>query len=230
MILHDDGNLCIYREGTTAPVWSSGHIDPVTAIHLNQIEYHKPDVPPPPDIIIQVDRKVLVNETSTEQIETFLYKKTVKDTIGWSHTSGLTEGAKISVNAKLPLSISADIGMSTEFHETSAWNGEATKETDWSFEEPVKLKPHSAITAVIEATVTTITVPYTLTGRFFFQSGREVNGHTHGVYTGTHTHDLTVKYVESSTATEVPALSKPWAEPPRIVYPKKQEPVQKDKS
>jgi hypothetical protein len=219
MILHDDGNLCIYRAGTTAPVWSSGHTDPVTAVNLTEIEYHKvPDVLPVGPI--QLDRKDVVNKTDTEETSTFTYKKTIEDEIGWTHTSGLTEGANIKVSASLPLSVSGEIGMSAEIHETYAWNNKATKETDWSFEEPVTVKPHSAVSVVIEAYVTTIVLPYTLRGKFFLQSGREVLGYTQGVYTGTHT-NLTFRYVELSTNEELRPRSPARADRPRTIFPRK---------
>lgn len=231
MLLHDDGNLCIYREGTTAPVWSSGHTDPVRAINLTEIQYHEGAGTSSTVGPILLDRQVVANDASIEESRTVTFKTMVEDTIGWSHTSGLTEGAKITLSDKLPLSLSGEIGLSVDFHETYEWDDKATKETDWSFEEPVRVKPKSAISAEILASVTTITIPYTLRGKFFLQSGREVPGHTQGVFTGTRTDDLTVRYSESSGDEPVPASSKPWAAArPRIIFQEKQAPAPEGRS
>lgn len=220
MILHDDGNLCIYREGITAPVWSTGHTDPVRAINLTELTYHTEAGTSDTVGPVEINRQVVINDSGTEQIRTVSFKKTIEDTIGWSHTSGLSEGASIEVSAALPLSISGKIGLSEQINETYAWNNTAKKETDWSFEEPIRVKPNSAVSAVILASVTTITVPYTLRGKFFFLSGREVPGHVKGVYTGNDTNDLTVQYIESPAADPVPASYKPVASPRIRISPK----------
>ena len=42
--------------------------------------------------------------------------------------------------------------------------------------------------------MSTIAVPYTLTGTFVFKSGARMPGTMRGLYTGTNSHDLTVTY------------------------------------
>jgi hypothetical protein len=58
------------------------------------------------------------------------------------------------------------------------------------------------IVGLVAATLSTIAVPYTLTGTFILKSGARVQGSATGIYTGSNSHDLTVTFIQQNQDTK----------------------------
>jgi hypothetical protein len=62
---------------------------------------------------------------------------------------------------------------------------------------------------IVSTTLSTIAVPYTLTGTFVFKSGTRMPGTVTGLYTGSNSHDLTVTYATLDPTSGQLAVSAP---------------------
>ena len=73
--------------------------------------------------------------------------------------------------------------------------------------------PYSQVKASVMLGRSTVTVPYTLSGRYVLQSGTRVAGNMTGTYAGVNSHDMSVLLEGSSTAQrsiqqEAPSITK----------------------
>jgi hypothetical protein len=73
-------------------------------------------------------------------------------------------------------------------------NCASTRLTDWAFDTPYTVAPHTSMRAAIALTYSTVSVPYVLLGQLRFESGARVVGAIRGNYLGTNAHSLTASF------------------------------------
>lgn len=130
------------------------------------------------------------NRTSVQQSTTLSGQKTETDTEGWSDTLGL----KVTVSGGVQIPLVANGSVSVEGSATFTQNGSTSTAHQFTWQQPVLVPPESEVVATIAVTESTLTVPYTLTGSYVYQSGARVAGSVGGTYTGTNSHDLEVRF------------------------------------
>jgi hypothetical protein len=89
--------------------------------------------------------------------------------------------------------IVGELGIEVTDTSTFVQNGSTEKTRKWAWEQPVVVPPRSKVITTITITRSTLTVPYTLSGSYVYNSGSKVAGKlTGGTYHGVNDHKLIV--------------------------------------
>jgi hypothetical protein len=147
------------------------------------------------------------NRTTQTQSSSISGSASVSETSGWSDSLAVKVGVSTSFKTGIPFVAEGKVTVSVDVTNTYTWNGSKTKTKTWGFNTPVSVPPHTSIVALVSATVSTIAVPYTLTGIFVLKSRVRIPGTIKGIYMGTNSHDLTVTFIQQDAATSEIRLS-----------------------
>ncbi len=198
-IIQDDGNFCVYRgtgpSDNKGGVWCSMKTDPVANFEINHIEYDVASAQVLKSGPAELYRQTVRYSTQMDQQSTIEGSESVEQTSSWSDSLGITVGVSTSFACGVPLLAEGKVEVSVEANNTYTWSGSQTRSRSWSWSAPVTVAAGSVASVVVSTTLSTIAVPYTLTGTVVFASGARMPGSVTGLYTGTNSHDLTVTYV-----------------------------------
>jgi Clostridium epsilon toxin ETX/Bacillus mosquitocidal toxin MTX2 len=208
-ILQDDGNFVVYKgtpENTGGVWWGTGKYDEIVGCEeVTNIDYDLQNA----KIIggngtVELYRQTVANDSDSEQTSTVSGSQTVSETAGWSNALGVKAGIATSFKAGFPILAEGKVTVSAEISNTYSWNASTTKSKTWSFSTPVKVPPHQVMQVLVTVTMSTIAVPFTMTGTVIFKSGMKVPGRIGGVFTGSNSYDLNVHFisVKSGSVTE----------------------------
>ncbi len=204
-ILQGDGNLCVYKGTGPADnqgyLWGTQAIDPVVDVEISRIDYDVNAATILRSGPAELYRQTVVNGSGQAQSSTISGSETVSETSGWSDSLAVKVGVSTGFKTGIPFVAEGKVTVSLEVTNTYTWNGSTTTSKTWGFNTPVSVPPHSSIVAFVSATLSTIAVPYTLSGTFILKSGARVPGKVQGTYTGTNSHDLTVTFVQRDPVT-----------------------------
>jgi hypothetical protein len=212
-IIQDDGNFCVYRG--TGPsdnhggVWCSMQTDPVADFTISHIEYDVAAAQILKSGPAELYRQTVRNSTQTDQTSTIEGSESVEQTSSWSDSLGITVGVSTSFACGVPLVAEGKVDVSVEANNTYTWSGSETKNKTWSWSAPLNVPAGSVASVIVSTTLSTIAVPYALTGTFVFKSGVRMPGTVTGLYTGSNSHDLTVTYATLDPTTGRLAVSSP---------------------
>lgn len=203
--LEDDGSLTMYGgEGASAPnpkLWTNGASDPVVdVISIDSIDYDVANATisnPTPDGMLS---QIVVNDTNRPQTSTISQSLTASDSSGWSDSLAVKVGVSTSLKTGIPMVAEGKVTISVDVTNTYTWNGSTSTTKTWAFSTPVTVDPNGRTKVLVVATTSTLTVPYTLSGTFKYQSGATLRGTISGLYTGTDTHDLAVTFTPVSAS------------------------------
>ena len=203
-ILQDDGNLCVYKgtpDNNQGFVWASMALDPVVDIEISAIDYDVASAKIIKTTPADLYRQSVVNNTTQTQTSSISGSESVTETSGWSDSLAVKVGVSTSFKTGIPFIAEGKITVSLDVTNTYTWNGSTSRTKTWSFNTPVSVPANTTYVALIAATVTTISVPYTMTGTLILKSGARVPGIINGLYTGSNSHDLTVTYIKQDPVT-----------------------------
>jgi hypothetical protein len=155
----------------------------------------------------ELDKVSNTNNTAVQQSTTISGTKTVSDVQGWSNTYGLT----VSVSAKVGIPLIGDTTVTVGGSASWVKNGSTTTTNTFTWSQPVLVPAHSRVDATVAVTKSTLTVPYTLSGYYVYNSGAAVAGTNSGTYTGVNSHDLQVTLTQLNLDGTLAA--KPVAQP-----------------
>jgi hypothetical protein len=204
-VMQDDGNLCIYKG--TGPsdnhggLWCTNAIDPVVDIEISSIKYDVAAGKIIQTTPAELYRQTVVNQTSQPQTSSVSGSQSVSETSGWSDSLAVKVGVSTTFKTGIPFVAEGNISVSVDVTNTYTWNGSTTQTKTWSFNTPVTVPGNTTYVALIAATVSTISVPYVMTGTLILKSGARVPGIINGLYIGTNSHDLTVTYINQNADT-----------------------------
>ncbi|RYZ81325.1 MAG: hypothetical protein EOO68_36015 [Moraxellaceae bacterium] len=204
-VMQDDGNLCVYKG--TGPndnhggLWCTNAIDPVVDIEISTINYDLAAAKIIRTTPAELYRQTVVNQTSQPQTSSISGSQSISETSGWSDSLAVKVGVSTSFKTGIPFVAEGKITVSVEVTNTYTWNGSTTQTKTWSFNTPVTVPANTTYVALIAATISTISVPYVMTGTLILKSGARVPGIINGIYTGSNSHDLTVTYINQNAAT-----------------------------
>lgn len=213
-VLQDDGNLCVYK-GTSPSdnqggVWCSTAIDPVVDIEISSINYDVAAAKIIKSTPADLYRQSVTNNTAQSQTSSISGSESVSETSGWSDSLAVKVGVSTTFKTGIPFLAEGKISVSLDVTNTYTWNGSTTRTKTWSFNTPVTVPANSTYVALIAATVSTISVPYTLAGTLILKSGARVPGIVRGMYTGSNSHDLTVTYIkQDATTLNIESITQP---------------------
>jgi len=196
--MQDDGNFCI-RKGSGADdshglVWASGVTDRVEAIdEILHIEYDLDTARIMRTSLASLYSETLHNAGSTLELRTVASSVMVTETSSWSDTLGIGQDTPTAFRPGIPIVDGGEVVLS-QTPTTYIWNGASASTKNWRFSTPVSVARSQSVRAVVSATYSTISVPYTLIGRLRFESGAQVVGIVKGVYMGSNAHDLTAHF------------------------------------
>lgn len=197
--LEDDGSLQIHfvsPDGTDTIGWTNNTTDPVAdVVSISSIDYDVPNAVISNSTPEGLFSQTVTNNTSEPQSSTITGSKTVTLTSGWSDSLAVKVGVSTTFSAGIPVVAQGKVTVSVDVTNTYTWNGSSSTSQTFGFNVPVQVPAGGKTQVLIAATQSTITVPYMLTGQFTLQSGTQVQGTVHGMYTGTDSHDLQVTFV-----------------------------------
>lgn len=204
-VMQDDGNLCVYKGSSPSDnqgfVWGSMATDPVVDIEISSIDYDVAAAKIIKSTPADLYRQSVVNNTPQTQTSSISGSEAVSEMSGWSDSLAVKVGVSTSFKTGIPFIAEGKITVSLDVTNTYTWNGSTTRTKTWSFNTPVTVPANTTYVALIAATVTTISVPYTLSGTLILKSGARVAGIINGIYTGSNSHDLTVTYIKQDPVT-----------------------------
>jgi hypothetical protein len=201
-VMQDDGNFCVYSGSTAGPaLWCTMATDPVADIEIASIAYdlaHATILQSSPN---ELYRQTVCNQTPQPQSSTISGSESVTETSGWSDSLAVKVGVSTTFETEIPFVADAKVTVSVDVTNTYTWNGSTAKAKVWGFNTPVNVPPGTTMVCLVAVTISTIAVPFTVSGTFILKSGTRVPGVATGVYTGSNSHDLTVTFVEHNSAT-----------------------------
>jgi hypothetical protein len=195
-VMQDDGNFCVYRQGSASALFCSMATDPVTDVEISSIEYDVAAAKTLHSGPAELYRQTVRNDSAIPQSSSISGSATVSETSGWSDSLAVKVGVSTSFKTGIPFIAEGKVTVSVDVTNTYTWNGSKTTAKTWGFNTPVVVPPHTTIVGLISATLSTIAVPYTLSGTFILKSGARIAGRINGIYTGSNSHDLTVTFVQ----------------------------------
>lgn len=123
----------------------------------------------------------------------------ITETSSWTNTPAATLGPDVEYRYGVPGVSGDDFILSNEPVDYAA-NCAVTRMTDWAFDTPYIVPPHTSMRAAIVLTYSTVSVPYVLVGQLRFESGARVIGAIRGNYLGTNAHSLTASFTPHDPA------------------------------
>jgi hypothetical protein len=191
-VLQDDGNFVVFRNAWTSTLFVISAIDPVRNVEISKIEHNLPAAKTLHAEPAALYRQTVRNDSPILQESTISGASSVTETSGWSDSLGIKLGEKSTFTEGIPLVAEGEIEVAVEVTNTFTWNGSTAKAKTWGFSTPVSVPAMTTIVGLVSATLSTIAVPYTLTGTFVVTSGARIPGSVDGTYTGSNSNDLTV--------------------------------------
>jgi hypothetical protein len=212
-VMQDDGNFCVYKGTGLADnhggVWCSMHTDPVANFEINHIEYDVANAQTLQSGPAELFRQTVTNHTTSPQTSTISGSQAVTETSGWSDSLGISVGVKTTFECGVPLVAEGKVEVSATASNTYTWNGSESRSKTWSWSTPVTVPPGGVSSVIVGAMMSTMAVPYTLSGTVVFTSGVQMPGHVKGLYTGTNSHDLTATFAQLDAAGQVSVQNTP---------------------
>jgi len=170
-------------------------IDPVVDfVDIEGIEYDVKQAKILSQGPVSLFHQTVFNNTGIEQTSNIHGEESISETTGWSDSLAIKVGVKTTFKTKIPFVAEGGIEMSVEASNTYQWNGSTTTSRKWGFNTPIKVPPHTNAAVIVGVSVSTIAVPYTMTGTYVYKSGKRARGTVIGLYTGTNSSDLSVSY------------------------------------
>jgi len=205
-VMQDDGNFCVYKgtgpSDNQGGVWCTMAVDPVVDVEIASIAYDVAAARILQSGPAELYRQTVTNNTTQTQSSSISGSSSVSETSGWSDSLAVKVGVSTSFKTGIPFVAEGKVTVSVDVTNTYTWNGSVTKTKTWGFNTPVSVPPHTSIVGLVAATLSTIAVPYTLTGTFILKSGARIPGSVGGVYTGSNSHDLTVTFIQQDQDTK----------------------------
>jgi len=197
-IMQDDGNFVVFR-GTGpgdnhGPLWATQAMDPVVDYEISSIDYDIAAAKVLRSGPAELYSQHVNNNLPNQQTSTISGSSSVSETSSWSDSLAVKVGVKTSFQCGVPLLADGKVEVSLEVTNTYTWSGSETRTKTWSFSTPVTILPGGEGVVLVAATISTMAVPYTLTGTLILSSGTRMPGQLKGIYTGTNSHDLTVTF------------------------------------
>jgi hypothetical protein len=149
---------------------------------------------------VQIDHVTVQNITDQTQTSTISRTSSVSESRGWMISVGIKVGMTQGLEVGIPEVGKGTVGLSIEMTNTISFNESLTRARTWGFSVPVSVAPHSTVVALVVATMSTVTVPYSARGKFILQSGARVEADVRGTYTGSNSHDLVVTFVKGAAS------------------------------
>ncbi|HVR40266.1 MAG TPA: ETX/MTX2 family pore-forming toxin [Thermoanaerobaculia bacterium] len=198
VIMQNDGNLCCYSGSgpadNTGYVWCSGKTDPIVGVAIGNIVYNVAEATIEQTVPADLYMQDVSNGTAIPQTSTISGSESVSETSGWSDSLAISVGVSASFQTDIPFVADAEVEVSVDVTNTYTWNGSVTTSKVWGFSAPVTVPPGDTYKVVVSVTMSTISVPYTLTGTATLRSGLTMPITIDGTYTGTNSHDLAVAF------------------------------------
>lgn len=207
LYLHDDGVIRLYNgwdpgEGTKIGP-DFGHADRVDkVIGISRIDFDLDHATTTSTEVNELYRQTVRNYTDEPQDSMIKGEQSVQEMSGWSNAIGVTIGAETSFKTGIPVLAEGKITVSASVTDTYQCEHSTTRTSVWGFETTVCVPPHRAILALVAVSLSTISVPYTMTAIVRLASGVVVpNAQIKGLFTGKNCHDLIVTYVDQDPVT-----------------------------
>lgn len=207
-ILQDDGNFCVYRG--TGPsdnqglVWNSGVTDPIENIDIASIDYDVANATIEDSVPQGIYSQDVQNNSAETQNSSIQSTQGVNETSGWSDSLSVDVGFKATYKTGVPIVAETSVEMSASVTTTFTWNGSTTRTNNWGFNVTASVNAGCEIKVLVSVTLSTISVPYVLTGTGTFKSGISMPVTINGTYNGSNSHDLLVTYENVATPTCMP--------------------------
>lgn len=141
----------------------------------------------------QLDTVTQTNATNVRQQTTISGSQRLTDSSSWSDTQDLT--VYIAGDVSIPVVGGVDVEVTD--HSTFVQNGSTETTRKFSWEQPVVVPAQSQVVTTVTVTRSTLTVPYTLSGSYEYDSGAKVAGTLDGTYHGVDSHDLEVTITQT---------------------------------
>ena len=196
--VQDDGNFSV-RAGTgpddsRGVIWASTVTDRVLSIEdVLHIEYDFSEA-----CVLRTSPATQYSETVANHggatvTHTLAGTIAVSETSSWTNNPPAELGPDVEYVYGVP-AVSGDEAIMSGDAVGYVANAAATRLTDWSFDTPYNVAPHTSMRAAIALTYSTLSVPYVLVGQLRFESGARVVGAIRGNYLGTNAHSLTASF------------------------------------
>lgn len=183
-------------------------MDRIVDFEIDSISYDLARAQVTPTAVDTVYTSTVINSTSSQQTSEISGSTTVSETSGWSDTWTGKVGVSTSFEVKVPMVGDGKVTMSFDLTKSYVWNGSRARSTTWSWKQPVNVAPNSGVKVTVALARSGVTVPYTLTGRYVLQSGTKIAGILAGTYTGVNSHDMIVRFENSTLAQPAPTISR----------------------
>lgn len=196
--MQDDGNFSIRAgagpDDSRGVVWASSVTDRVLSIEeVLHIEYDLGS-----SCVLRTSPasqycETVNNNSAETETRTLSGSVAVTESSSWTNSPPATLGPDVEYRAGVPAIAGDDFVMSDE----PVWyvaNCATTRLTDWGFDTPYNVAPHTAMRAAIALTYSTVSVPYVLIGQLRFESGARVVAAIKGNYLGTNAHSMTASF------------------------------------
>ncbi|MYN11410.1 hypothetical protein [Pseudoduganella aquatica] len=195
--MQDDGNFSV-RAGTgpddsRGVIWASTVTDRVLSIEeVLHIEYDFSE-----GCVLRTSPASQYSETVTNHgseisVHTLAGSIAVTETSSWTNNPAAALGPDVEYFSGAPAISGDEFVLSDPVFYVA--NCASTRLTDWAFDTPYNVAPHTAMRAAIALTYSTVSVPYVLVGQLRFESGARVVGAIRGNYLGTNAHSLTASF------------------------------------
>lgn len=196
--MQDDGNFSI-RAGTgpedsRGVIWATSVTDHVFSIEeVLHIEYNFDEA-----CVLRTSPATQYTETVTNHgseisAHTLTGSIAVTETSSWTNHPSAALGPDVEYYYGVP-AVRGDEYVMSEDAVFYVANCASTRLTDWAFDTPYNVAPHTSMRAAIALTYSTVSVPYVLVGQLRFESGARVVGAIRGNYLGTNAHSLTASF------------------------------------
>lgn len=167
-------------------------MDKIVNFEIDSIDYRLAQASIESRVVEGVYSTTVRNGTSVQQTSEISGTNSVSESAGWSDSLGFKVGVSAGVTVGVPVFVNNEIRVSAEATKSFTWNGSQSWAAGWSWKQPLVIPAYTEVRAVVTVAKSTITVPYTLTGRYVYESGSRFSGTLDGTYRGVNSHDLTV--------------------------------------
>jgi hypothetical protein len=196
--MQDDGNFSVRAgsgpDDSRGVVWASTVTDRVLSIEeVLHIEYDFSAACVLRTSPASQYTETVTNHAGVASVHTLAGSIAVTETSSWTNTPAATLGPDVEYFYTVP-AVSGDEFVMSDSAVFYVANAAATRMTDWAFDTPYTVAPHTSMRAAIALTYSTVSVPYVLVGQLRFESGARVVGAIRGNYLGTNAHSLTASF------------------------------------
>jgi hypothetical protein len=197
-IIQDDGNFCIYEgdgpHDNPRWLWCAGSADAIVSFEILGINYDVEHSTIKETKFGNIWTQDVANDMDTPQTSNIRGSESVEEMTGWSDTLGIRIALKTEFKTKIPFVVDGKVELSVEASNEYTWNGSTTHSKDWGFDVPITLQAHTKGRVAITVSISTISVPYTMTGNHVHKNGAKIPGTVTGTYTGTNSYNQQVRF------------------------------------